>query len=620
MATLTPIQFARPAAVLLVLAAGCSKRSGEGESAPPPAAALAAPEVVADLTTPSAGEHRNLVARAHDPASDGWQSEAVAAEAESRLKKIFAEISDPGSLDQDAFRTYVSDDFSCTPLRPADMATAFRDESIVVLRPGPGEAEWLHGSAGLRSALKSLAEPFRDATDIHLKVKTIRIDLPADPLAETRHYFHVAGTLENGTAEQNAAWTCRWHLQQPEGLVLASIQVTDFEEVHVTTARRTWLSDCTESVLGANTSFHEQLAYGLNRWSKQIERIHFSGNATVYGLAVGDANGDGLDDIYLCQTGGLPNRLYIQNADGTATDRSAWAGVDWLTYTSSALFVDLDNDGNQDLGVVTPYQFIVMANDGTGRFEPKTVLPLVDFNAQGLSAVDYDGDGDLDFYLCMEVAVTGARPQEQAPEFSYHDANNGAANLLLRNDIADGNWKFSDVTESAGLDTNNRRHTLAAAWEDYDNDGDQDLYVGNDFGKNCLYRNDGGAFSEVAAAAGVVDQASGMSVSWADYNQDGLMDLYVANMFSAAGSRITRQALFKPDADEATRGIYQRFAKGNSLFKNVGGGRFEEVGKEAGVEMGRWAWASPFMDINNDGWDDLLVANGYFTNDDTKDL
>ena len=111
-----------------------------------------------------------------------------------------------------------------------------------------------------------------------------------------------------------------------------------------------------------------------------------------------------------------------------------------------------------------------------------------------------------------------------------------------------------------------------------------------------------------------------MSVSWADYNRDGLMDLYVANMFSAAGSRITRQALFKPDADEATRGIYQRFAKGNSLFKNTGGGRFEEVGLEAGVEMGRWAWASPFIDINNDGREDLLVANGYFTNDDTGDL
>jgi hypothetical protein len=605
-------------AVIFTIFFGCSKPTTEEETTT--STTPAAPEVVKDLATESADEERALFARAYDPASDGWQSEAVAAKAESRLKTIFSEISDPDALDQDAFRTFVTDDFSCTPLRPADMATAFRDESIVVLRPRSGETESFNGSAGLRSALRALAEPFLDATDIHLKIKTIRIDLPADPLAETRHYFHVAGTLESGTVEQNAAWTCRWHLQQPEGLVLASIQVTDFEEVHVTTARHTWLSDCTESVLGANTSFHEQLAYGLNHWSKRIERIHFSGNATVYGLAVGDANGDGLDDVYLCQTGGLPNRLYIQNADGTATDRSAWAGVDWLTYTSSALFVDLDNDGDQDLGVVTPYQLIVMANDGTGRFEPKTVLPLVDFNAQGLSAVDYDGDGDLDFYLCMEVAVAGARPKERAPEFSYHDANDGAANLLLRNDIAAENWTFTDVTRQAGLDINNRRHTLAAAWEDYDNDGDQDLYVGNDFGKNCLYRNDGGAFSEVATAAGVVDQASGMSVSWADYNQDGLMDLYVANMFSAAGSRITRQALFKPDADEATRGIYQRFAKGNSLFKNVGGGRFEEVGKEAGVEMGRWAWASPFMDINNDGLDDLLVANGYFTNDDTKDL
>ena len=80
----------------------------------------------------------------------------------------------------------------------------------------------------------------------------------------------------------------------------------------------------------------------------------------------------------------------------------------------------------------------------------------------------------------------------------YHDANNGGRNVLLRND---GRWRFSHATVRAGLDVKNRRFSYAAAWEDFDNDGDQDLYVANDFGRNNLYRNDSGRFTDIAAAA-----------------------------------------------------------------------------------------------------------------------
>ena len=110
-----------------------------------------------------------------------------------------------------------------------------------------------------------------------------------------------------------------------------------------------------------------------------------------------------------------------------------------------------------------------------------------------------------------------------------------------------------------------------------------------------------------------------MSVSWSDYDHDGQMDLYVGNMFSSAGHRITKQAKFKRGADPQTRAMYQRMAKGNTLFRNLGGGKFREV-KDASVEMGRWAWSSQFADVNNDGWEDLLVANGYLTTEDTGDL
>ena len=102
--------------------------------------------------------------------------------------------------------------------------------------------------------------------------------------------------------------------------------------------------------------------------------------------------------------------------------------------------------------------------------------------------------------------------------------------------------------------------------------------------------------------------------------ETGHPDLYVGNMFSSAGNRITTQSRFLADADSSTRQLYRRFAKGNSLFRNLGDGKFAEVGDEAKVEMGRWAWSSVFADINNDGWQDLFVANGYITTEDTGDL
>ncbi|MFQ5700509.1 MAG: tetratricopeptide repeat protein, partial [Acidobacteriota bacterium] len=145
-------------------------------------------------------------------------------------------------------------------------------------------------------------------------------------------------------------------------------------------------------------------------------------------------------------------------------------------------------------------------------------------------------------------------------------------------------------------------------------------YVANDFGRNNLYRNDGGRFHDVAAAAGVEDIGAGMSVSWGDYDNDGWMDLYVGNMFSAVGRRLARQEGFHKDASETTRMQFQRHARGNSLYHNNGDGTFSDVSESAGVTMGRWAWDSRFVDVDNNGWEDLFVANGYFTRDDPEDL
>ena len=153
--------------------------------------------------------------------------------------------------------------------------------------------------------------------------------------------------------------------------------------------------------------------------------------------------------------------------------------------------------------------------------------------------------------------------------------------MILRNE---GVWKFNDVTKTVGLGHNNNRFSFAAAWEDYDNDGDPDLYVANDYGRNNLYQNTNGRFVDVAAELGIEDMSAGMSASWGDFNRDGRFDIYISNMFSAAGNRITFQRQFKPGAPETMLAQYQRHARGNSLFQaGLDGSGFNDVSIEGKV-------------------------------------
>ena len=214
-----------------------------------------------------------------------------------------------------------------------------------------------------------------------------------------------------------------------------------------------------------------------------------------------------------------------------------------------------------------------------------------------------------------------------AAGFVVHDANNGGNNILFQNQIqAEGDWRFVDVTQKTGLNANNHRHSLAAAWDDFDNDGDQDLYVANDYGRDNLYRNDASSdgtsrkFVDISTSANVEDSATGMSITWGDYDRDGWMDAFVSNMWSSAGNRIAFQDQFRQKASPETKRRIQRLARGNTLLKNQGDGTFTDQSAPAGIEMGRWAWGSHFIDLNNDGWEDVLMSNGYITTGDTGDL
>jgi hypothetical protein len=572
-----------------------------------------------------------------DPNRDeAWESESLSASTEKQLKQIAAAFADPASLTEDALQGIVSPRFaSPTGFRPA-LREVFNDGSLAVMRPaaGAGHRDGATGLAAFRAGLGALLEPFEITPERpgRAKFKTVRV-APAEggggPILETGVYFESAGSQPGGTAiGQTATFDLTWDAADPEHPLLAGLSVVEFEEVvqvpPASGARPVPLfADATAALLGGEASFREQLAHGADHWYANLD-VTFGIHQGNHGVAVGDADGDGRDDLFLCQPAGLPSKLYLRRPDGTLRDATAEAGLDWLDNSRSALFADIDSDGDQDLALTLSYSLTLHENLGGGKFELRVA---VDINSwpSSVAAADYDNDGDLDFYVC------GYNPRgETAPgdifanPVPYHDANNGARNFLVENL---GGFEFADATERAGLNANNRRFSFAAGWEDYDDDGDQDLYVANDFGRNNLYRNEGPAgpagawtFTDVAAEAEVEDIAAGMSVSWGDPNRDGRMDVYVSNMFSSAGNRITFQRQFKAESDDATRANLQRHARGNTLFENAGDGTFRDTSVEAGVTMGRWAWGSHFVDLNSDSWEDLYVANGFFTTADSGDL
>lgn len=549
--------------------------------------------------------------------SDTWDSEVFAELASTKLKALARVLSSEQRLDE-THETLLSPQFQSQPLRPDQLTRVVQDDDLHVsrIRRAPTAASIGYVDS-LAQAARSLIRGAK-SLDVHFKVVGVE---QLREQATTRVLFESHQASSTARTQQNAVWEIAW--DTPSDPRIRTIRLLEFEEIQ--SPQSGAFRDVTEAVLGQCESFQLQLTRGVDHWRKRLEAnygVDANGNQ---GLALGDVNGDGLEDVFVCQQGGLPNRLYLQRAGGVLEDGSRRAGVDWMEMCRSALFVDLDNDGDQDLVMAQGWYLMIMANDGSGRFQ--TVLQRQsEANLHSLSAADYDNDGDVDVFVCGRnpAREKGQSEGVLGTPIPYHDANNGGANMLLRNE---GDWRFADVTKEVGLDQNNRRYTYAASWEDFDNDGDMDLYVANDFGRNNLYRNSvvngQRRFQDAAAELGVEDISAGMSVTWGDYNNDGWMDAYISNMFSSAGNRIAYQRRFRESTESDQKRQFQRHSRGNTLFAGGFGppsAGFRDVSEEAGVTMGRWAWGSRFCDFNNDGWLDLYVANGFITTEDSGDL
>ena len=430
-------------------------------------------------------------------------------------------------------------------------------------------------------------------------------------------YDLVAQRKDQKREERVGSWRTEWVHDDSRGW-RARMWETEGETLSVVAGPG--FIDVTTAALGGTESYLRQMLSGADYWRTVLDGAI---GVNVYcnnGVAAGDFDNDGFDDFYVCQTAGLPNRLYRNRGDGTFEDMTEKAGVGVLDNTACALFADFRNIGRQDLLVVCGTGPLLFLNRGDGTFEPKHGAFRFQRPPQGTfthAAVgDYDLDGRLDIYFCTYQYYLGL-DQYHYP-IPYYNARNGPPNCLVHNE-GDGN--FVETTEAAGLNVDNDRYSFAAAWGDSNGNRLPDLFVANDFGSSQLYRNNGdGTFTVVSSQAHVEGVGAGMSCCWADFDNDGLQDIYVPSMWEAAGQRVSGQKQFHEGAPEPIRQLYQRHARGNALYRNKGDTTFENVGQQAGVEMGRWSWSSDFWDLDNDGYADLYVSNGYLSEVDKEDL
>lgn len=308
------------------------------------------------------------------------------------------------------------------------------------------------------------------------------------------------------------------------------------------------------------------------------------------GAAVADVDGDGWVDLFLTTLDG-PDRLFRNLGDGRFDEISEAAGLAAFDlHSNGAAFADIDNDGDPDLFVTvvgtgsdgTNDRNYLFVNDGTGRFDEEARVrgaamassePRLSFS---VAFGDYDGDGWLDLHTTEWLA--------------------GGHSRVLRNLGEEGAGVFEDVTERAGLSFEGV-NSFASAFVDLDDDGFQDLVVAADFGSSRLFWNQGdGTFVDGTAEAGVGTDENGTAAAFGDYDGDGDLDWFVTSIFDSAAT--------------CARVSCGWGHSGNRLYRNDGGRSFSDATDAAGVRNGMWGFGASFLDFDNDGDLDLAMANG----------
>lgn len=342
------------------------------------------------------------------------------------------------------------------------------------------------------------------------------------------------------------------------------------------------------------------------------------------GVGVGDLNNDGLEDLVFSGNR-VPSKVYLNLGDFKFRDITDEAGIKTNRWCAGISLVDINADGFLDIyfsiaGSPHPAlrRNLLYINNGKGQFEEaaeKWGLADSSYTTQA-AFFDYDKDGDLDLYLLNHAndraVLNTPLPKKSAGESPSTDR-------LYRNN---GDETFSDVSTAAGITIEG--YGLGVAISDINNDGWPDIYVSNDFISNdLLYLNSGdGTFSNVISDAIREQSYNGMGNDLADFNNDGLVDIIVMDMLSsdAIGEKMMAGQM-TPDKFMSIRamGYEDQFVR-NTLQLNQREMNFSEIGRFAGIHRTDWSWAPLFVDLDNDGWKDIYVTNGYLRDITNKDF
>jgi hypothetical protein len=328
------------------------------------------------------------------------------------------------------------------------------------------------------------------------------------------------------------------------------------------------------------------------------------------GAAALDYDNDGWMDILLIDGSTIadykagkchPPRLYHNNHDGTFTDISAKSGLNFCGWGYGVAIGDYDNDGWEDIYITGFNGSALYHNNHDGTFTDVTAKAgVANAGRWGTSAAfgDYDNDGNLDLYVAnyVDVDMNNLPPFGVGPYCQYRGIPvncgprglKGARDRLYHNN---GDGTFTDVTEKLGIDTESY-YGLGVLWLDYDKDGCEDLYVANDSSPSLLYHNNcKGGFTEAGIEAGVAYSAdgreqAGMGIDSADYDRDGWPDIVKTNF-----------------SDDST-----------NLYHNDHNGEFTDLAGPAGIgsiSAPYLGFGAKFLDYDNDGWPDLFIVNGH---------